>query len=136
MRTLVGTSSELPGRVRTSGVSANRLAPRRAGAVSPPHTPPEQIMSPLPLPRPSRPPRRSGPRRALAPKRPGRVLLAAAVLAATVVTGSVVVATSARAATGCRVAYTVTNQWQGGFGASVTITNLGDPLNGWTLTWS
>ncbi|WP_433373035.1 cellulose-binding domain-containing protein [Actinoplanes sp. CA-142083] len=39
----------------------------------------------------------------------------------------------AYAAVGCRVAYTVPNQWQGGFQASVTVTNLGDPLNGWTL---
>jgi beta-xylosidase len=46
------------------------------------------------------------------------------------------VATRAEAATGCRVTYTVTNQWQGGFGASVTVTNLGDPVAGWNLTWS
>ncbi|GIH56430.1 rhamnogalacturonan lyase [Microbispora rosea subsp. aerata] len=42
----------------------------------------------------------------------------------------------ASAAVGCRVDYQVTNQWQGGFGAAVTITNLGDAINGWTLTWS
>ncbi|MGI5242398.1 cellulose binding domain-containing protein [Dactylosporangium sp. CA-139066] len=40
------------------------------------------------------------------------------------------------AAAGCRVTYTVTNQWQGGFGANVDITNLGDPVNGWALTWT
>ncbi|WP_430781653.1 cellulose binding domain-containing protein [Actinoplanes sp. G11-F43] len=40
------------------------------------------------------------------------------------------------AAAGCAVKYTVTSQWQGGFGADVAITNLGDPLTGWTLTWS
>jgi glucuronoarabinoxylan endo-1,4-beta-xylanase len=40
------------------------------------------------------------------------------------------------AATGCSVNYTVSSQWQGGFGANVTITNLGDPLTSWTLTWS
>jgi hypothetical protein len=49
---------------------------------------------------------------------------------------TVVVATQASAATGCRVTYAVTNQWQGGFGASVTLTNLGDPLNAWTLRWT
>jgi hypothetical protein len=38
-------------------------------------------------------------------------------------------------ATGCAVDYSVTNQWDGGFGASVTITNLGDAINGWKLTW-
>ncbi|WP_442934573.1 rhamnogalacturonan lyase family protein [Micromonospora sp. CPCC 205739] len=40
------------------------------------------------------------------------------------------------AAAGCRVDYRITNQWGGGFGADVTVTNLGDPVNGWTLTWS
>src|SRR5690348_7535344 len=40
------------------------------------------------------------------------------------------------AAAGCAVTYTVTSQWQGGFGASVALTNLGDPLTGWTLTWT
>ena len=43
---------------------------------------------------------------------------------------------SAQAAAGCRVTYTVTNQWPTGFGASVNIDNLGDPVNGWRLTWS
>nr|MDT0659768.1 non-reducing end alpha-L-arabinofuranosidase family hydrolase [Micromonospora sp. DSM 115978] len=42
----------------------------------------------------------------------------------------------ASAAAGCRVDYSVTSQWQSGFGANVTITNLGDPISGWTLTWS
>ena len=41
----------------------------------------------------------------------------------------------AQAAAGCSVAYTVTNRWPGGFGADVTVTNLGDPLSSWTLTW-
>ncbi|WP_155372874.1 cellulose binding domain-containing protein [Catellatospora vulcania] len=59
---------------------------------------------------------------------------AAAVLAA-VGTG-VITALPSYAATGCRVAYTVSNQWPGGFGASVAVTNLGDPINGWTLAWS
>ena len=45
------------------------------------------------------------------------------------------VALPAAAAAGCSVRYTVTSQWQGGFGADVAITNLGDPINGWTLTW-
>jgi Glycosyl hydrolase family 62/Cellulose binding domain len=52
-------------------------------------------------------------------------------------TAAVVVALPAGAATaGCAVAYTVSSQWQGGFGASVAVTNLGDALSGWTLTWS
>ncbi|MBB2740362.1 UNVERIFIED_ORG: hypothetical protein FHR35_000182 [Microbispora rosea subsp. rosea] len=45
-------------------------------------------------------------------------------------------APAAHAATGCRVDYSVTNQWPGGFGANVSVTNLGDPINGWKLTWS
>ncbi|WP_255597666.1 DUF3237 family protein [Micromonospora sp. RL09-050-HVF-A] len=64
-----------------------------------------------------------------------RPLLAGALAAATLV-GVVGVATSASAATGCRVTYTVSSQWNGGFGANVAVTNLGDPLNGWQLTWS
>jgi hypothetical protein len=45
-------------------------------------------------------------------------------------------ALAAHAAAGCTVAYRVTSQWPGGFGASVDVTNLGDPLTGWKLTWS
>jgi cellulose 1,4-beta-cellobiosidase len=42
----------------------------------------------------------------------------------------------AGAAPGCKVDYSITNQWDTGFGATVTVTNLGDPItNGWTLTW-
>jgi hypothetical protein len=58
----------------------------------------------------------------------GIVLAAAAGLVAT--------ATSAQAATGCRVDYAITSSWQGGFGASVAVTNLGDPVTGWRLSWS
>lgn len=53
-----------------------------------------------------------------------------------VAAGSIMTATAAHAATGCRVDYAVTNQWPGGFGTNVTVTNLGDPVNGWKLTWS
>jgi lysophospholipase L1-like esterase len=45
------------------------------------------------------------------------------------------VATPAHAATGCRVAYQVTSSWPGGFGASVAVTNLGDPVPSWSLTF-
>jgi hypothetical protein len=53
-------------------------------------------------------------------------------------TGGLVMAvgTNANAAVGCRVDYSVTTQWQGGFGANVTVTNLGDAVSGWTLEWS
>ncbi len=47
-----------------------------------------------------------------------------------------VTATTANAAAGCQVSYTVSSQWPGGFGANVTVTNLGDPANGWRLGWS
>ncbi|MCM4082783.1 cellulose binding domain-containing protein, partial [Actinoplanes sp. TRM88002] len=57
-------------------------------------------------------------------------------LAVAVSMAGAAVATSAQAATGCRVSYSVTSQWQGGFGAAVTIDNLGDPLTGWQLGWS
>ncbi|BEL05331.1 hypothetical protein Q0Z83_035220 [Actinoplanes sichuanensis] len=46
------------------------------------------------------------------------------------------VALPASAAAGCSVSYAVSSQWQGGFGANVAVTNLGDPLTSWTLTWS
>lgn len=39
-------------------------------------------------------------------------------------------------AAGCKVDYTVTSQWQNGFSGDVRITNLGDAINGWTLTWA
>lgn len=37
----------------------------------------------------------------------------------------------------CSVHYTVTTQWPGGFGTSITITNTGSAaVNGWTLVWT
>jgi hypothetical protein len=45
--------------------------------------------------------------------------------------------TSGTGGQACSVQYSVTNQWQGGFGASVTITNTGSAtISGWTLTWT
>ncbi|MFC0527333.1 family 43 glycosylhydrolase [Phytohabitans kaempferiae] len=64
-----------------------------------------------------------------------RLGIAAALVAAVSAVG-VVTAVSAQAAAGCRVAYTVTNSWPGGFGANVVVDNLGDPVDGWRLTWS
>ena len=45
---------------------------------------------------------------------------------------------AAQAAPGCRVTYQVTpwNDGGGGFTASVTITNTGDPVSGWTLAFA
>ncbi|MGN9765006.1 cellulose binding domain-containing protein [Micromonospora sp. SD12] len=65
-----------------------------------------------------------------------RVALLAAAAAAALVAGTLPTLTAAAAAAGCRVEHRITNQWPGGFGADVTVTNLGDPVNGWTLTWS
>ncbi|MFF5294840.1 cellulose binding domain-containing protein [Paractinoplanes globisporus] len=48
----------------------------------------------------------------------------------------VVTALPASAAAGCTVTYQVSSQWPGGFGANVTIKNLGDAVGSWTLVWS
>jgi hypothetical protein len=54
--------------------------------------------------------------------------------------GSAQAAAETSAASGgsaCHVVYTITNQWPGGFGASITIDNTGTTaLSSWTLTWS
>jgi hypothetical protein len=45
--------------------------------------------------------------------------------------------TSGTGGAACSVQYVVTNQWTGGFGASVTINNTGSTtINGWTLVWT
>src|SRR5690349_10843590 len=64
-----------------------------------------------------------------------RLLVAAgaAVLASTAV---VVAMPADAAAAGCSVKYAVSSQWQGGFNADVAVTNLGDPVSSWTLTWT
>ncbi|WP_319018323.1 cellulose-binding domain-containing protein [Microbispora sitophila] len=53
-------------------------------------------------------------------------------LAGVAALAGVVTAGTAQAATGCAVTYT-TNDWPGGFTATITIQNLGDAINGWTL---
>lgn len=66
-----------------------------------------------------------------------RRTLAAVAITATGVAGLLVAAGgTATAATSCAIEYAVTSQWPGGFVASVTIRNLGDPVSGWRLTWS
>lgn len=68
--------------------------------------------------------------------RPRSRLWPAAIVAAVVASGLVVTfAAPATAAPGCGVTYAVTSQWQDGFTATVTITNVGDPISSWTLTW-
>ena len=71
--------------------------------------------------------------------RPSRPRVALAALAAVLLGLPLAVAAGtgrADAAAGCRVTYTVTNQWNPGFGATVSVTNLGDPLPSWTLRWA
>ncbi|RLP99138.1 glycoside hydrolase family 6 protein [Micromonospora sp. CV4] len=70
--------------------------------------------------------RLSGPRRALALAGAG-VLVAGGLVTIPV--------TAAQAATQCDIAYSA-NEWPGGFTASITIKNVGDPINGWTLGWT
>lgn len=65
-----------------------------------------------------------------------RLILLAGATVAVVAAGTLGTVVASATAAGCRVDYQVTNQWQGGFGANVTVTNLGDPVTGWTLTWS
>jgi len=65
----------------------------------------------------------------------GRAALLAATAGLVAAAGAVTLPANAAAA-GCSVTYTVSSQWQDGFGANVTVTNLGDPVDGWTLTWS
>ncbi|GIM90409.1 cellulose binding domain-containing protein [Paractinoplanes toevensis] len=65
-----------------------------------------------------------------------RPVLAATVALAVAGGGVLTTALAAHAAAGCRAVYQVTSQWPGGFGATVDVTNLGDPLTGWRLTWS
>jgi beta-xylosidase len=65
-----------------------------------------------------------------------RTPVAAALAALTLVAAGVAASTAAQAAPGCSVTYTKTSEWQGGFGASVSITNTGDAITGWTLEWT
>lgn len=65
-----------------------------------------------------------------------RASVALAAVAGLLAGGAPLVATGAEAATGCRVSYSVSSQWGGGFVADLAVTNLGDAVNGWALTWS
>ncbi|MDG4786032.1 cellulose binding domain-containing protein [Micromonospora sp. WMMD1102] len=65
-----------------------------------------------------------------------RIVLAGTVGLATVAAAGLLGTTAAQAAPGCGVDYTIPSSWNGGFTAAVTITNLGDRLTSWNLTWS
>lgn len=72
--------------------------------------------------------------RILSPRR-GRRWAAAAAVVPVALGGLVLVAGGAAADSGCSVDYAVQNSWSGGFTANVTITNTGDPIDGWALSW-
>jgi hypothetical protein len=65
-----------------------------------------------------------------------RFVLAATVSAAVFATAGTATMVAHAAGVGCSVTYSISSQWSGGFGANVTLTNLGDPISNWTLTWS
>ncbi len=66
-----------------------------------------------------------------------RVMAAACAVGLTVAgAAAVLTATTAQAAAGCHVDYTISSSWPGGFNTNVTITNYGDTINGWRLTWT
>ncbi|MDA1360987.1 cellulose-binding domain-containing protein [Glycomyces luteolus] len=64
-----------------------------------------------------------------------RWLAVAAAVLALLATG-LLGAVSAQAAQGCDVDYFVQNQWTGGFTANVTVTNLGETIDGWDVEWA
>lgn len=69
-------------------------------------------------------------------RRNSAVLAAGTAAILATVGAAVATALPASAAAGCTVGYAVSSQWPGGFGANVTIQNLGDPVTSWTLVWS
>jgi endo-1,4-beta-xylanase len=62
--------------------------------------------------------------------------VAAVATAATAGAGALAGAPARAAPAGCAVSYSIGSQWAGGFSAGIVITNTGDPLTSWTLTWS
>ncbi|MFF4378495.1 glycoside hydrolase family 6 protein [Kitasatospora sp. NPDC001547] len=64
------------------------------------------------------------------------LLAALGLLTATGATATVLSTSAGAASAGCRIDYQVSNQWDTGFGANVTVTNTGDPLSSWTLEWT
>jgi hypothetical protein len=57
-------------------------------------------------------------------------------MAAVVMAAGGVPAVAAPEAVACTVTYKITNEWSTGFGATATIRNDGDAMNGWRLTWT
>lgn len=65
-----------------------------------------------------------------------RLIMALTAVSVLTVGGGIVAATQASAATSCSVSYAVTTQWNVGFTAAVTISNLGSPITSWDLQYS
>lgn len=70
-----------------------------------------------------------------------KALLASLAAGALVVAGLAAMPSASAATTGCSVAYQNLNTWQstptsGGFNTTLAITNLGDPITHWTLTFT
>ncbi len=63
------------------------------------------------------------------------IAAAASVSAAVLTATALLPIVSAQAAAGCSVTY-LANSWPGGFTAGITIRNLGDPIDGWTLAFA
>ncbi|MEH1124564.1 cellulose-binding domain-containing protein [Micromonospora sp. CPCC 206061] len=70
------------------------------------------------------------------PKRRIRTVLLAAAGTAAVAAAAATAVVAHAASTGCSVSYTVRSQWGTGFSANVAVTNVGDPVRGWTVRWS
>jgi len=68
------------------------------------------------------------------PARPLARLLGACALAAGAL--AAVAAPPASAASTCTVAYSVVNNWPGGFQVGITVTNNGAPITSWTLAFT
>jgi hypothetical protein len=65
-----------------------------------------------------------------------RVLVACGVAALGSSAVVAVAANGASAASGCQATYSITSQWNTGFGVSVSVTNLGAPISSWTVGWT
>jgi len=65
-----------------------------------------------------------------------RLAVVTVAVAGTVLAGTAITLSAQAATAGCSVVYSVPSQWPGGFTANVNVTNLGDPITNWTLTWS
>lgn len=65
-----------------------------------------------------------------------RLVVALAAAVTTALTAGGPVATASPSAAGCRVDYAIGSRWPGGFGAAVTVTNLGSPVTGWQVAWT